>query len=261
MPAQTTDFYRTDLAALHRQLLRHPITHNYLSGTAIRFDGKVLVAADTFNLPFCSLSTLELAHLFSIFNGSRVHVQAQHSHGADEAPPGLYVNVINTTVISGPHKNRSGIFVEETETIGLFIDGLHIDHFFLNEKVTPPMLGTIAFTLCAITAHMSGLKTISLIAAGGKGFNRRHIGFKVWPKLGFNADLLPGEVDGIAHLQDCRTVQDLVRRDPGWWDTNGSQRLMRFDLNPVPGTSWQKLLPYVGAKVHFGAHHGQDSCR
>ncbi|NHZ65274.1 hypothetical protein [Massilia genomosp. 1] len=256
MTLQTTEFFRTHLAPLYRQLLTHPITKNYLSGTAIRYDGKVLVDADRFTFPFCTLSTLELAHLFSIFNSSRVHVQAQHSHNADEAPPGLYVTVINTKAIQVPHKNRSGIFVEETETVGLFIDGLHIDHFFLNKYLTPPMLGTIAFTLCAMTAHRAGLKTISLIAAGGKGFNRRHVGFKVWPKLGFDANLLPDEVKAIAHLQSCRTVQDVLQRDPAWWETNGSQRLMTFDLNAVPGTSWQKLLPYVRAKANFGANHG-----
>lgn len=85
------------------------------------------------------------------------------------------------------HKNRSGLFVEETGSTDLFIEGLHIDHVFLNERKTPPSLGTFAFALCAITAHLAGLGHISLIAAGGRGFSPRHIGFKVWPKVGFDA--------------------------------------------------------------------------
>ncbi|PWF42723.1 hypothetical protein C7C56_022295, partial [Massilia glaciei] len=102
----------------------------------------------------------------------------------------MYFTVVNTKLLQAPHKNKSGIFVEEAETVGLHIDGLHIDHFFLNKQVTPRMLGTIAFALCAITAHLAGLRTISLIAAGGKGFNRRHVGYKFWPKLGFDAPLV-----------------------------------------------------------------------
>lgn len=176
MPLQTRDYYRRHLAPLHQQLLRHAITQHYLSGTGIRYDGKDLVDTDMFSFPFCTLSTLELAHLFSIFNGSRVHLQAQHSDGADNAPPGLYFTVINNKVIQGPHKNRSGIFVAETDTVGLFMDGLHIDHFFLNKRLTPPM---------------------------------------------------------------------------AWWEAEGSQRLMTFDLGASPGRSWQMLLSYISRKNIF----------
>lgn len=134
---------------------------------------------------------------------------------------------------------------------------MHIDHFFLNKNVTPPKLGTIAFALCAITAHIAGLKTIELIAAGGKGFNKRHVGYKFWPKLGFDAALLPGEIEGFAHLQGCETVQDVCRRDIQWWETNGSQRLMTFDLRPAPGTAWEKLVLYTTEKISSGEQHGK----
>lgn len=255
MPLQTSDYYRTHLAPLHQQLLTHPITQHYLSGSGIRYNGANLIDANTFDFPFGTFSTLELAHLFSIFNGSRVHMQAQNFDGPDDAPPGMYFTVVNTKLLQGPHKNKSGIFVEETETAGLHIDGLHIDHFFLNKKVTPPMLGTIAFALCAITAHLAGLQTISLIAAGGKGFDRRHAGYTFWPKLGFNAALVPGEIDGVAHLQGCRTVQEVCQRDLAWWETNGSQRLMTFDLDSAPGTAWQKLVLYTSGKISSGEQH------
>ena len=62
--------------------------------------------------------------------------------------------------------------------------GLHIDHFFLNALHTPPGLGTFAFALCAITAHLHGLAHVPLVAAGGAGFDPRHIGYRVWPRLG-----------------------------------------------------------------------------
>jgi hypothetical protein len=251
VPLQPTNYYRLHLATLHQQLLAHEITQTYLTGTSIRYDGEELVASNLFAMPFGQLSTLEFAHLFSVFDGSRVHKQAEKRHSPDDAPPGLYFTVINNKVIQGPHKNKLGLFTEEIGKTDLFIDGLHIDHYFLNEHRTPHNLGTFAFTLCAITAHLAGLGHISLVAAGGKGFSKRHIGFKVWPKLGFDAKLLPGEIASAPHLQGCETVQDVLTIDPAWWDTNGSQRLMTFNLSSA-STSWRKLIPYASEKVITG---------
>jgi hypothetical protein len=95
---------------------------------------------------------------------------------------------------------------------------------------------------------------VSLVAAGGKGFNRRHVGYKVWPKLGFDADLLPGELDGAAVCDGCQTVQDALAVDPAWWEQNGSQRRMTFDL-AADSRSWRKLLPYVRSKVSVEDPH------
>lgn len=255
MPLEPTDYYRTHLATLHQHLLDHSVTKAYLTGTGIRFDGADLAPADLFALPFGELSTLEFAHLFSVFDGSRVHEQAEKRPSLDDAPPGLYFTVVNNKVIQNPHKNRSGLFVEEAGSTDLFIEGLHIDHFFLNEHKTPPSLGTFAFALCAITAHLAGLGHISLIAAGGRGFSPRHIGFKVWPKLGFDAELLPGETDEAPHLQACQTVQHVLTADPAWWDEHGSQRRMTFDL-AADSVSWRKLVPYASEKVSTGDPHG-----
>jgi hypothetical protein len=61
----------------------------------------------------------------------------------------------------------------------------------------------------------------TLVAAGGKGVNRRDIGYKVRPKLGFDADLLPGELDGAAVCDGCQTVQNVLDVGPAW----GAERL------------------------------------
>lgn len=254
MPLQTTPFYRSHLADLHQVLLAHEITRSYLTGTRVRFDGVELGPTNSFDFAFGTLSTLEFVHLFSVFDGSRVHGQAERRPGRDDAPPGMYFTVINAKVIQAGHKNRSGIFSEETGTAGLFIEGIHIDHFFLDKHRTPHGLGAIAFTLGAITAHLAGLDEISLIAAGGKGFQQRHVGFKVWPKLGFDAALLPDEQRSAPHLQGCHTVQDILDADPAWWEAEGSQRLMTFDLRPR-SRSWRKLLTYTGEKFSAGGPH------
>lgn len=249
-----TDFYQSHLAELHRLLLRHVVIQSYLTGTGLRFDGAALAATDRFEFPFGEISTLEFAHLFSVFDGSRVHQQAEKNPSRDDAPPGLYFTVINNRLIQNQHKNRIGLVTEEIGTTDLFIDALHIDHFFLNERTTPPNLGTFAFALSAITAHLLGLAHVSLVAAGGKGFNPRHIGYKVWPKLGFDADLLPGEFDDAPRLHGCQSVQDVLAVDPTWWGLNGSQRRMTFDL-AADSRSWRKLLTYVLSKVSVEDPH------
>ncbi|AEB85307.1 hypothetical protein [Alicycliphilus denitrificans] len=250
MPHAPSDFYRTRLAGLHQQLQNSPIARTYLTGTGIRFDGVDLMPDDQFELPFGSFSTVEFAHLFSVFDGSRVHQQVAKEPVRD-APPGLYFTVVNNHVIQSPHKNRLGIYTDQRGEADLFIDGLHVDHYFLNEHQTPPTLGTIAFALCAIAAHLAGLSQVSLVAAGGRGFGDQYVGYKVWPKLGFDAPLEPGEVAHVLHLAHCSTVQQVLAADPAWWEEQGSQRLMTFDL-AADSTSWQKLLPYVSRKLSHG---------
>lgn len=98
-----------------------------------------------------------------------MHEQAECRPGRDDAPPGMYFTAVNAKVIQTGHKNRLGIFSEETGTAGLFIEAVHIDLNFLDKHRTPHGLGAIAFTLVAITAHLTSLKQISLIAASGKG--------------------------------------------------------------------------------------------
>lgn len=241
-------FYQADLAVLHQQLKRHQIAQAHLSGRDIKLDGARLAETDVIELPapIGNLSTLEFANLFFAFNGSRVHAQAHTEGGSDDAPPGLYFTVINPQLLQS--KNRSGIFEEETSKAGLFVQSLYIDHFFLRAAKSGAKLGSIAIALCAITALLRGFGSISLVAAGGKGFDERYIGFNVWPKFGFDAKIFPGELDDAPHLNLCRTVQDVVRMDPEWWRANGSQRLMKFDLAPH-STSWRKLIPYVHQKV------------
>jgi hypothetical protein len=251
MPFEPSDFYRTHLTDLHRRLLASPVTRTYLTGTGIRLDGVEPRPDDLYELPIGRLSIVEFAHLFSVFDGSRVHQQVERTFNPDEAPPGLYFTIINSRLIQHPRKNRLGLYASLDGGTHLFIDGLHVDQYFLNERRTPPTLATVAFALCAITAHMAGLSHMSLLAAGGRGFSGRYIGYKVWPKLGFDAPLWPGEAAQAPHLAHCRSVQDVLGVDAAWWADHGGQRLMMFDLS-AHSMSWQKLLPYVNRKLSDG---------
>lgn len=253
MPLAPTDFYQTHLASLHERLQAHVIVRAYLSGAQIRLDGYALLPEDSFALPFGTFSTREFAHLLSVFNGSRVHVQAEKSTSRDDAPPGLYFTIINNRVLENQHKNKLGIIQRaEGGSIDLFFQDMHIDHYFLKARQTPANLGTLAFALCAITAHLAGLGRITLVAADGQGSHPGYVGAKVWPKLGFDAPLLAGEISGFSHLDGCHTVQDVIARDETWWEEHGTQRLMAFEL-AAHSVSWLKLLTYADRKLSDGS--------
>ncbi|MFY1914827.1 hypothetical protein ACOTB6_24950 [Achromobacter xylosoxidans] len=109
MPLEPTDFYRSHLRSLHVALLRHPIGIAHLSGHDIRLDGRTLVPGELIHGMDRMISTLEFAHLFTVFNGSRVHAQFARKPLHD-APAGLYFSIINNGLIQSPNKNRLGLY-------------------------------------------------------------------------------------------------------------------------------------------------------
>lgn len=269
MPLQYSPFFIQHLQGAFELLLRTETARHFLSGT-FRFDGDDFAVGQVVEyIDGEFLQSEEFARLLMIFDGGRVHAQNQRNFGADDSPPGIYFTSVNPHVIHQGHKNRIGLIRIAEDAAGLFVEsldenvvggpgegadeaeaeyhqGLHVDHHYLADDA-PHFLGTISFALCAMTAHNLGFVSISLIAGGGRGFNPGMIGYRYWPKVGFDAALLEGETAGAAHLADCRTVQDVLARDPAWWERNGSQRLMEFDLGEG-SPSWGKLLDYLREK-------------
>ncbi|MDK2660844.1 hypothetical protein [Cupriavidus consociatus] len=206
------------------------------------------------------IASEEFAQLLMIFNGSRVHEQGEREHGPDEAPPGTYFTAVNAALIHEGHKNRVGIYLEEAgpalyledapeqvPALGTDVAGaVHVDHFFLRGQA-PDWLGTIAFALCAMVAHRMGYRHISLIAAGGDGYDPRMVGYRFWPKVGFDAPVEQHEIAAWPRVSGCRTVQEIIATDEDWWDQNGSQRWMEFSLS-AGSPSWRKLIDYLEDK-------------
>jgi hypothetical protein len=266
MPLPTTDFFNRVLSGPYDALCRTPQAAAHLNGT-FRYDGVQLEEGDAFELFGVVISSREAAQLLMVFDGARVHAQDQYGYGDDEAPPGTYFTTIHPDLVHEGHKNRVGIYDEQGTGEALFLDdvladdgdddevpaeeigpprAVHVDHFYLRHQA-PEGLGTVAFALCAMTAHRMGYTRISLIAGGGRGHARHMIGYFVWPKLGFDAPLDHGETDGRADLAGCISVQDVIAVDEAWWRENGSQRLMEFDLG-ADSRCWEKLLDYLQQK-------------
>lgn len=170
MPLPTTDFFERTLRAPYEALRQSVQARQHLSGV-FRYDGQDLRSDDPFELFDVLLSSEEVAHLLMVFDGSRVHEQEQYNNGLDDAPPGTYFTTVNADVVHEGHKNRVGIYDEE-DGPGLFLEDMlasegaeddgeeaqaggmavHVDHFYLRRQA-PDGLGTVAFALCAITAH------------------------------------------------------------------------------------------------------------
>ena len=109
-------------------------------------------------------------------------------------PPGMYFTVINNRLIQSQHKNarwpRHGRGRHDRSVHRV---AAHRS-IFLNEG-TRRQAWAPSHSRCPRSPYTDWGSRGSLVAAGGRGFHPRHIGYRVWPKLGFDADLLPGELD------------------------------------------------------------------
>ena len=257
MPLPRTDFFDRVLQDPYDRLLASDLAKQYLSGE-FRLDGEVIGAETVIDFDGIELASAEYAQLLMIFTDARVHEQAQYVVGPDAAPPGVYYTSIQPAILQHPHKNRIGLYEEVDDGTSLYLgeidddeddvaepgnpQALHIDHVFLRHQA-PDWLGTVAYALCAMTAHRLGYRRITLIAGGGVGYDAQLIGYRYWPKLGFDGPLEDDE-RAIPAFGACRTVQDMLEIDEAWWSAHGSQRLMEFEL-AADSRSWTKLLDYL----------------
>lgn len=245
------DFYNSHLKAVHQKLLVHPVASTYLNGVGIQLNGTTLTSTTTFQVGSENLTTKKFAELFSIFDNSKIEIEQTSEMSDDGAPEGVYVKSTGKLIAQG-HRNRSGVYKKRKKFIFL-LEAFFIDHMFVDKNLSPPLLGTVAFALCAINAYQCNLSTIRLLAAGGidrhrgQHFKPIYYGYKVWPKFGFDARLRWYERMNRRFWR-CRTVQNVRKIDSGWWEMNGFQRFMEFDLSPS-STSWKIMLDYLSPRI------------
>lgn len=239
-------YYRIFLRNWQTRLLNHTVSQNHLTGKGVSFNGNKVSPYDVFTIGNVELESRDFFLLFSVFDGSDFHFQSIDSVTEEQAPVGTYVVVANSALILSGYKNRAGIYPSKTSQ-SLHLDALHIDHFILARSNRPPKMATVAFALCAITAFQAGFSEITLLAAGGPGFDPMWEGSKVWPKFGFDAPLEDHEKK-LRQFKKCDTVQDLIEIDPTWWQNHGVGRLMSFRLTPG-SRSWKILLRYLRSSL------------
>lgn len=169
--------------------------------------------------------------------------------GADGTPAGVALYSDNAFVQEDDPVKV--VAYQDVDGPRMRVDSLHLARVMLNED-TPARFCTVAFGLMACTAYRHGFRQISLYA-GGNGPPLEEvedgdlIGYFVWPKFGFDAELLPVDTNTAPeHLRNCRTVLNVVAADADWWEENGRGREMIFDLT-ANSASWMVLLNYLYA--------------
>lgn len=262
MRAPDLQSFLNDIQRLKHMLEGTQVATSHLSGQDIKLDGQLMRADDIFMLPLLEeeVTLIEFCHLFSIFNSSRVHYQQQHDDRKDSFA-GHYYTVVNRKLIQGSvaGKNRFCLYLSPESDARLHITNLHIDRFFLAEDAVPG-LGSVSFALSAIAAYKLGFTSITLIAAGGKRFHKKHVGYKVWPRFGFDAPVDETDVCEDARFSSYTRVQEVMANDEALWEEHGSQRMMQFDLS-ASSASWGKLLPYIAQKLQILSSNHEQTLR
>lgn len=240
-------FDTRNLARLEALLLAHPVALNYFQGILYDSSGnplRELVISDS-NGMTRRLDANAASRLFMIPDGSLVsatHVNEMHGN-----PGGL--NIRYSSLFLQDDEQNSIILYHTEDGTGIWIDALYVQSIMLAAHA-PRRLMTVAFGFMAIAAYRLGFRFIDLYAAsrGPLPHNTEEamVGYAVWPKFGFDAEILPVELQRFPHraLQRAATIQDVRKAVPGWWEAHGSGRAMSFDLT-ANSRSWSLLLNYL----------------
>lgn len=192
-----------------------------------------------------ALSPEQVGRLFMAADTSIVAIR-NSAEQQDGTPAG--VKVLSDNDFVQPGEPVTIIAYQDEEGPGVRVDSLYLARVMLDDDA-PARFCTVAFGLMACTAYRLGFKKITLFAAGnGRGGLQLDdddmVGYQVWPKFGFDAPLVPADLNANPELARCSSVLDVVDADPVWWETHGRGREMAFDLTPR-SRSWTILLDYL----------------
>lgn len=246
-------FDRDNLRQAEKLLTAQEIAIAYFQGELYDREGERLegITIDRPDGATLDLDEAETGKLFMIPDGSSVWAREVREHG--DAPAGL--DVMSNNPFMAEDENTSVIAYQDEAGASLRVDALYVRRLML-EADAPERLATVSFGLMAIIAYRLGFDRIMLFAAGNGPIDPEDpdgfVGFAVWPKFGFDAELHPAEMNAAPSnvLRACKTVQDVIVTDPDWWSEHGRGREMRFDLS-ANSRSWRILLNYLYEVLAF----------
>lgn len=241
-------FNQEDLVKIEQMLLDHSVAELYFKGELYNPDNSRFgsISLSQLGTEELILDDQTIGRLFMIPDGSVVRIQNVDDLG--EGPDGVALRSENVFLAEG-EENCVIAGREEAGAAAVWVQALLIDRLMLGEQA-PERMATVAFGLMAITAYRLGFAHIRLMAAGrGSRYPRKpddYVGYDVWPKFGFDADVDPAELNRnpIEGLARCRTVQDIRALDAAWWTRHGEGREMVFDLTGN-SQSWSILINYL----------------
>lgn len=242
-----TIFEARNLFRIEALLFAHPLAQAYFQGKLYDGSGQRLATLRIDRGPDKTLllDAVATGRLFMIPDGSIVTV-ARVNERAD-TPAGIDIQSSNIFLADDEH--NSVVVYRSEDGPDIWSDALYIRNIMLAPHA-PHRLTSVAFGFMAIAAYRLRFKHISLFAAGrgapGGDHTDAMAGYMVWPKFGFDAPVVPVELDRFPTraLSRAATVQDVRRLAPGWWEKHGSGRSMYFDLT-AGSRSWSILLNYL----------------
>jgi hypothetical protein len=246
MTPEQTDFYQRVILPLERRLLSHALG-GLFSGILYDIDGEPVTGL---KLPDMGenglyLNSVDMGRLFMAPDDSVVSVLRLREQD-DGTPAG--VNVLSSNPFVQEGDDVAIVAYTDVDGNGVRLDAINLRRLMLAAHA-PARFCTVAFGLLASTAYRFGFAEITLFA-GGRGLGQVPldeddlVGYQVWPKFGFDAPLVPADLNRDNRFARCRSVQDVVAVDAEWWAANGRGIEMRFDL--APGSrSWNVLLNYL----------------
>lgn len=122
-------------------------------------------------------------------------------------------------------------------------------------KNAPKGLGTKLLAAQVKHAVNNGVSKITCWAASPEDGDDKYVGYKVWPKLGYDGEVpfdpfyMP-HLEGSAPFLDCKNISDILQKPGGseWWDKNGTGFRASFDLSE--GSVSRKILTeYIAKKA------------
>ena len=247
-PAQLDYYHRTVLpieTALHGLALGGLFTGQLFDPQAEPISGLFLPDMGEHGL---TLTAAEVGRLFMAPDFSMISFR-QLAERDDGTPAGLHVFSTNEFVQA--NEQIDVVAYRDVHGDGVRIDALNLSRVMLAADA-PERLCTVAFGLQACTAYRLGFAEVTLFAAG-RGYGGAPleeddlVGYQVWPKFGFDAPLVPADLNRNPQLVHCGSVQDVLATDVAWWEANGRGMEMRFDL-ARDSRSWRVLLNYLRTK-------------
>lgn len=200
-----------------------------------------------------------------VFQGITINstVAALLTGAPDNSDIEMDINANDTLTIAVSHEwlvddKRMQVLLGSDDQ-GLFVE---IADVYLKDKFQKQGLLTRIFAISACAAQSIGASEIILCAGGGMENDQSLAGIKVWPKLGFNAELSFSKQEKRklpANLESLQTVIDFRQSEEGqaWWNENKEKgiKTMHFDLSHS-SKSWRlldDLLQKDLKKLNIGA--------
>ena len=171
------------------------------------------------------------------------------------------------------HSKKPSVHVRMLQgTIEVNVFHPHVEHMYRtirvdNGEVTiknqslhlkddaPKGLGTKLLYSQMKHASTHGVSKITCWAASPEDDDDEYVGYKVWPKLGYDGEIpfdpsYMATLEGSAPFLDCKNISDLLQKPGGseWWDGNGTGFNASFD--PSEGSLSRKILTeYIAKKA------------